>query len=159
VTNPSEAIPPGADVVLKHIGHRRAGPEVDVADDAGTDAGRTVQPARRHRGDTVGELGLSHDPERRRPVGAVHRLRLHVDSGLDRVAAVPDVGEVLLEQVAPSGPVPQVVMGVDDRQLGTQGLLAPRGEPVRSDRQVVGTAHGVASPAVEPEKFRGAGPV
>ncbi len=156
---PAEPVAPGADMILQHVGDRSARPEVDMADDPGADPGRTVEPAPRHRRDAVGELRLPDDTERRRPFRAVHRLGLHVDRSLDRVSAFADVREVLLEQVAPAGAVPQVMVGVDDQQFGTQGFLAPRCQPVRPDGQVVGAAHGVGSSAAEPGKSRGSGPV
>jgi len=63
----------------------------------------------------------------------VHGPRLHEDGRDDPVAGV-QVGQQLVEQVAPAGPVPEVVVRVDDRAIRLEDLLAPLAERSRSVR-------------------------
>ena len=140
------------DVRLQHRAHRLAQPEVGEADDAGADAHLAVDAAGAHGGDAVDELGLAHRLHRLRPRRAVHRPRLHEHGGAHVVAGA-DVGQHVVEQVAPAGPVPQVVVRVDDELARIQRLLLLRRQPVGADRDVVrlrGRAHGAVSGYLRP---------
>jgi hypothetical protein len=68
--------------------------------------------------------------------GARHGAGLDEHGGQDVVAGV-DVGQQLIEQVAPVGPVPQMVVRVDDGQVGLQDRLRAPVEPSLADGQVV----------------------
>jgi hypothetical protein len=50
--------------------------------------------------------------------------------------AAADIGQQILKQVAVAGPVPHVMMRVDDRQIGLDDLLAPLVEPILADRRM-----------------------
>ncbi len=125
--------------------------EVDMADDAGAGAHLAIDAARRHRGDAVDELGLADRPQRVGPVGAVHRAAFHVD-GADHLVAAVEIGQQLVEQIARDvaddvheavlgrrqvlqdrrRPVPQMMMRVDDRQVGLEDGLGHVISPRRS---------------------------
>ena len=108
-----------------------------MSDDAGTDAGFAVAAAGAHRRDAVGELDLADRAHLRRPVGAIHRQPFQIHGRGDVVAAGGDVGQQVGQQVAPAfRPVDQVMVRIDDRQVGLEGRLAPLVEPLRPDRQV-----------------------
>jgi hypothetical protein len=110
--------------------------QIGEADDAGADPRLPVPAARAHRGDAVGELGLAYRLHRLRPLGAVHRARLHIDRGADVVPAF-EIGEELVQQIPPARPVPEMMMRVDDLLPGIERRLQRRGQPVRPNRQVV----------------------
>jgi hypothetical protein len=132
----------------QHLLDGGAQPQVGAADDAGADARRPIDAARRHRRDAVDELGLADRPQRLPTVRAVHGQALHEHGGRDVVAAALDVGDEFVEQIAPARPVPQMVMGVDDRQLRLQCRLAVAGEPIRAHREIVAGGVGCARHAV-----------
>ena len=69
-------------------------------------------------------------------VGTVEGARLHQHGGAHVVAAA-DVGQDLIEQVAPARAVPQVVVRVDDALRGVEDLLLARGQPILADGKVV----------------------
>ena len=67
------------------------------------------------------------------PVSRVHRARLDVHRRDDVVAAV-GIGQQVVNQIAPSGPDPQMVVWIDDRQLRLQNRLLATIEPILPDR-------------------------
>ena len=98
--------------------------KVGVADDAGAGAGRAVDAARAHRGGAVDELGLADRPHlgraRRRGTSTGPRRRRS-----RRCCGRCRVGQQVVEQIAPAGPVPEMVVRVDDRQLRLEDRLLP----------------------------------
>jgi hypothetical protein len=117
--------------------------QVGVADDAGGDAGLAVAAAGAHCGDAGDELGFAHRAHLARAGGAVHRMALQEHAADDGVAGGGGVFQELGQQIAhrrhlpgiagarDAGAVPQVVMGVDDRQAGIErGLRQRLGEPI-----------------------------
>ena len=132
----AEAAAAGRDHRLQHLFDRGAERQIGVADDAGADPRLAVGPGCGHRRDTVGELDLADRAQLDRARGAVHRQPFEVDGRGDVVPAA-GVGEQLGQQIAAGlGPVDQVMMRVDDRQLGLDDLLAAPVEPVLPDRQM-----------------------
>src|SRR5215204_1538699 len=81
-------------------------------------------------------------------IGAVHGLTLHEHGGDDGVAARCDVGQKLVEQVPPARSVPQVMVGVDDRQVWINRRLTATVEPVLAYWKIiaVGWARHCVSP-------------
>jgi hypothetical protein len=75
------------------------------------------------------EFGLAHRPQSLRTVGAVVLAALQVDRRHDAVPARQVLREVV-EQVAPPGSIEQVVVRVDDRQVGFEDGLAPAQQPL-----------------------------
>src|SRR5215470_8750574 len=108
-----------------------------MADNAGAMPGFAVDTARAHRGDAVDELGLAHRPHLDGAGGAHHRARLHEHGGDDVVAAI-GIRQQFIEEIAPAGPVPQMVVGVDDRQIGREDRLFAPIEPVLANGKIVG---------------------
>jgi hypothetical protein len=109
-----------------------------------------------HRRDPIGEFDLADRAQLDGARGAVHRQPFEVDSrsdvvpasrasgactaGVKRSCASPraaDIGEELGQQISAGlGPVDQVMMRVDDRQVGLDDFLAPPVEPALPDWQV-----------------------
>src|SRR6516225_9738273 len=108
-----------------------------MADNAGAMPGVAVDAAVAHGGDAVDELCLADGSQFDRATGAIHGPGLHVNRCLDVVAAVR-VGHQLVEEVAPTWPIPEVVMWIHNRQLGFEDRLFASVEPVLSHRQVSG---------------------
>ena len=108
-----------------------------MTDDPGTDARRAVSPARRRRRNAVDKLGFAHWTKRRIAVGAIHRLTLHENGGGDVVATRFDVGQKLVEQVPPPGPIPEMMVRIDDRQFRIDGRLTPAAEPILPNREII----------------------
>ncbi len=143
VADAAEPIAAGADMRLKHRLHPGAQQQVRVTDNAGADARRAVDAAGAHGSDAVDELGLPDRLHVVRAGGAMKRARLHEHRGSDLVPAV-QVGEQLRQQIAPVRPVPQMMVRIDDRQVGLQDRLVPAREPILSHPQVMGLG-GVAA--------------
>ncbi|HXT08799.1 MAG TPA: hypothetical protein VN715_17915 [Roseiarcus sp.] len=113
MANATEA-PAGAQVGLQQGIDALAEVEIGEADDPRAHPRRSMEVAGAHRSDAVDELRLA--------VGAIHRVALGVDRGADVVAAA-DVLENLVEQIARTA-IPEMMMRIDDRQLGSDNLLA-----------------------------------
>ena len=141
----------GADMRLQHRPHARPKPQVGMADDAGADLRLAVATRGAHRRDAIDELGLADRPHLLRPARAMHRAALHEHRGDDVVATV-GVGQQIVEHVAPARPFPQMMVRIDDRQLGLEDRLGPPREPVVAHRQIGaagrlrGRAHGGSLP-------------
>ena len=157
---PRNRPPPARSCASQHRLHAIAEREVGEADDAGRDARSAVAAAVAHRGDAGHELRLAHRPHLRRAAGAVHRVALEEHGG-DDVVAGAEVGEQLVEQVAMVGPLPQVMVGVDDRQLGLEDRLGRRlGQPRlgrRADAPVAGRPRVLAHVSACGGRCRGRG--
>ena len=126
------------DVRLERPARILAQAQVDVADDALAGAHRAVGARRAHRGDTVDELGLAERLHRLRTVLPVHHAAFDEHRRHEAVA-VAAVGEQLGQHVAVGGAVPQVVVGIDDREIGLQHLLPHGADPLGPHRnEIVG---------------------
>jgi hypothetical protein len=135
-TDSAKAATASLDHRLQHLFDRRAQGQIGVPDNAGADLGPAVGAARRRRGDTVGELDLADRAQLDWALGAVHRQPFEID-GRGDVVTVACVGEQFGQQVAAGfGSLDQMMMWVDDRQIGLDDLLAAAVEPVRPDRQM-----------------------
>src|SRR3981189_3396002 len=95
-----------------------------MADDARSDAGRPLSAPRAHRRGAVHELGFADWAHFRSPIGSVHRSAFEENRRDDVVTSV-EVGKELVEQVAMARvircAIPEVMMGVDDRQGWVEG--------------------------------------
>ena len=107
--------------------------EVREADNAGASFGRTVDAARRHCGDAVDELGFAYGRQSKIAAGGIHGVALQID-GRENLVAVIGVGEKLIEQISRPA-IPEVMMRIDDRQIGRENLFAPPSKPSRIDRE------------------------
>ena len=97
--------------------------QIDKADDAGDAPRRPVSARLAHRRDAAHELGLAERFELLRPGGTVHLADLLVTRAADVVTAA-NIGEQLREQITIIQAVPQMVVGVDNRQLGLDDRFA-----------------------------------
>jgi len=109
-------------VGLQHLAHVVAEGDVGEPDDAGCGLRRSVLVAGAFGVLLGGELGLTDRLQRFGTVLAVLGMALDVDAGRHVVAGV-HVGRVLSDLVAVAGVVPQVVVRVEDGQLGQQDLF------------------------------------
>jgi hypothetical protein len=62
--------------------------------------------------------------------GAIARSALDED-GADDVVPRVDIGQELIEEIAPARMVPEVMVRIDDRQIGLDDLLGPLAQPFR----------------------------
>nr|WP_296247333.1 hypothetical protein [Pseudomonas sp. UBA4194] len=93
----------------------------------------TAGTAGRH---TVGEFHFTDALAGRRPTQVEHGPTLRIDRRNHGMATGIDIGQVIFHQVASRGPVPQMVMRVDDGQLRLQCGLAHLRQPFLANRQV-----------------------
>jgi hypothetical protein len=127
--DPAETAAARLDHRLQHPFDRRTQRQIGVADDAGADLGLAVCPACRHCRDTIGELDFADRTQLGGPRGAVHGQPFEVDGRGDVVTAA-GVGEQVGQQIAAGlGPVDQMMVRVDGRQLGFDDRLAALVEP------------------------------
>jgi hypothetical protein len=106
-----------------------------VTDDAGANLGLAVDAAGAHGSDTVDELGLADVPRLLGARGAHHGASLHEHRG-DDVMPAAGVGQQLIEQVAPAGAVPQMVVRIDNGEAGLEDRLPAPIKPVLTDRKI-----------------------
>src|SRR5712691_2419506 len=122
VAHAAEAPAAGPDVRFQHRLDAIAEREIGEAHDAGRDARWPVEAAVAHRRLAGHELGLADRPHLLRARRAVHRVTFHEYRGDDIVAGA-DVGEKFVEQVAVVRALPQMMVGVDDGQVGIENGL------------------------------------
>jgi len=128
VADAAEAIAAGAQMGFEHGLDATAKREVGVADDAGAMARFAVAAAGAHGRDTIHEFGFAYVSQFHRPARPEHGARLHKHGGNDIVAAA-GVGHQLVEQVAPIRPIPEMMVGIDDGQIGLEDGLVAAGKP------------------------------
>ncbi len=131
----AKAAGPGGDLGLEHVGHAIAQGQVGVAHDAGADAGRAVATAVAHGRHAGAELDLAHRAHLGGSTRAVHRMALVEDGRHDLVArfvTLAEIGQQLIEQIAVARHVPQMMVGIDDREVGLEDRLGSSlGQPRR----------------------------
>jgi hypothetical protein len=113
----------------------RTQPQVDKADDAGDATRRPVFARGAHRRHAADKLGLAERFELLGPVGAVHLARLLIAGGANVVTAA-DIGQQLREKIPIAGAVPEMMVGIDDRQVRLDDLFVALVEPVLTDRRL-----------------------
>jgi hypothetical protein len=131
MAHPAKAAATGPQMGQQDGLDRVAEGQIGIADDAGRDAGWAVIPRGAHRGDARDELGLADraifgQAAPRRVGGAVHRAAFEKD-GRDDVVAGVEVGEQLVEEIAVIAALPQMMVGIDDRQIRVEHGLFGRG--------------------------------
>jgi hypothetical protein len=136
VADAAEAIAAGAQMGFEHGLDATAKREVGVADDAGAMARFAVAAAGAHGRDTIHEFGFAYVSQFHRPARPEHGARLHKHGGNDIVAAA-GVGHQLVEQVAPIRPIPEMMVGIDDGQIGLEDGLVAAGKPIWAHRQII----------------------
>jgi hypothetical protein len=136
VTDAAEPTIAGLKMGSKHLAHARPQRQVGMADDRRAQSRRAVAPTRTHRGDAIGKFCLAHRAQRRGTLPPVHRLCLHEDRRHDAVSG-DDILQQIFSQITPPLAVPEMVMGIDDRQFGVQHILLPAGQPCQPDRQIM----------------------
>ena len=129
-TDAAQAPAGGSDVGMQRVFGTRTQTQIDIADDAGANARRTIGAGGAHRGDAVDELCLAQRFQRFRTVRTVHRAALDEHRAQHLVPAA-DVVQQFRHQVAVAVVVPQMVMRVDDRQIRRQHRFGPQRQPLR----------------------------
>jgi hypothetical protein len=125
IANSAESVAPGTQKRDKHRLDATAQPQIGVADNTGGDLGLAAVSTGTYRRHPVHEFDFADRTHLDRTRVPVHRVRLHKYGRNDIVAGVR-VSQEIVQHVAPSGPDPEVVMGVYDRQFGFErGLLVP----------------------------------
>ena len=121
---------------LQHRRHPVSQLQIGVADDGGRRAARTIEPAGAGGGQPLDELHFANGAQLNGAIGPVHRPGLDKHRGAHGVAAI-DVGHQLVQQIALIGnpirsQVPEMVMGIADRDLRLQHGFLGQGQPVIS---------------------------
>ncbi len=116
----------GADMAQQYRLDAIAQRQIGGADDAAGDPGPPVIARLAHRRDAGDEFGLADRAHLGRTVGAVHRVAFEKDRG-DDVMPGREIGEQLVEQIAVIGALPQMMVRIDDRQIGVEHRLRGRG--------------------------------
>ena len=119
----AEATVAGGDMGLEHRPGTIAKEKINMADDAGACSRRSIETACAHGGAAIDKFGLADRSVLDRAVCAIHRRGLHKHCRFHVVAGV-HVGEEFRQKVAIERPVHQMMMGVDDRQIGLNYLFA-----------------------------------
>ena len=132
---------------LQHRPHRRPQRQIGLADDAGADPDIAIHPALAHRRDPGGEFRLAHRPHRHRPIGPAHAAAGLHQHRRPHVVPRADIGQHLVQQVAPAVAVPQVVVRVDDELAWVEDRLQRRRQPVFPHRDLM-SAHGASLPHI-----------
>src|ERR1700760_3708332 len=97
-------------------------PQIGKADDAGADFRPAAAPVAL-LGNPADEFALTDAAKLLRAARAIAGTALDKDRGDDVVAGI-DVGQELVKQIAAARMIPDVMMRVDDRQLGFEDILA-----------------------------------
>jgi hypothetical protein len=127
------------EVGLQHGVDGRAEQQIGMADDSGIGCQFGAEAARALRADSLGKLGLANRAERRRAPGAVHHAALD-EYGLPHPVG-PRVVPQLVQPISTAGTVPEVMVGITDRQVRLEGLLDARGQPSLVCRAISRAAH------------------
>ncbi len=135
VADAAKASAAGADMRFQHRPHALTQPQVGVAYDACAHLGLAVVARGAHRRDAVDEFGLTDRLHFLGTGGAMHRAALHEHGG-DNVMPAVGVGQQIIQHIDPARPLPEMMVRIDDRQVGFQDRLAPPRQPVVADRQV-----------------------
>jgi hypothetical protein len=122
VAHAAKAAAAGLDMCLEHRLDPIAQAQIGVADDARGDPGRSVPATRAHRGEASDKFRLADRTHLGGPVGTVHRTTFEKHGG-GEVVPSGEIGEQLVEQVAMVRSIPEVMVGVDDRQFGIEDRL------------------------------------
>ncbi len=96
--------------------------QIGIADDAGGDPGLAVIARRAHRRDAGDEVGLADRAHLGRAIRPVHRAAF-LEHGRDNVMAGVEVGEQFVEQIGVVAALPQMMVRIDDRQVGIEDRL------------------------------------
>ena len=120
---------------LKHGADGLAEAKVGVGDNSGTDPRAAELAASTHCPHAIGELGFAKALHRLRCAGTVHRTCLDEDAGA-HVVTRREIVAIVVEQVAQSRPVEEMMMRVDDWLIGIERRLHPSREPIASDRNI-----------------------
>ena len=135
VTDAAEAVSAGTDMGRKHRLDTASERQIRVADNAGAHLGLAVDAAGAHGGDAVDELGLAYGAQLFGAGCSNHGPGLH-EHRRDDVVTGAGICQQLIEQIAPAGPVPQVVVRINDRQLGLEDRLLASVEPILADGNI-----------------------
>ncbi len=126
----------GNDLRLQYLFDRGAQCEIGIADDAGANPCAAIAAAGAHRRDTVGEFDFANRAHLCGPMGAVHRQPFEIDGRGDIVTAA-GVGQEIRQQIAAGlRPIDQMMVRIDNRQLGIDDRLLPPCEPIRPHREM-----------------------
>ena len=125
----SEQTPPGLFVSLKHLFHGVPASQVRMGDDT-RNGGAVCSASRAVGGDLGHELRLADGLQVLRSVVPIAGAALH-EHGLFDVVSGIGVGPKVVQQVAAEfGPMPQVVVGIDDAPIGVDDRLGDLIQPL-----------------------------
>jgi len=106
---------------------------IRVSNNAGGDPGFAKDATAAHSRDAIGELNLADRPHFLGAPIAIHRTRFHVYRGNNIVTAA-GVQQQVIEQIAPSRALPQMMVRIDNRQSRFENRLLAPVEPLSANR-------------------------
>ena len=123
----------GSQLRVEDPGHGVACTETRCSHDTRCDSCGAVVARGAHCSQTIGKLGLADGPHFSGTAQTPHRTALDKDAG-NHIVAATGVGKIFIQQVAAgdvaSPVVPQVMVGITDRQRSVECLFVSPGEPV-----------------------------
>src|SRR5262249_61456085 len=87
-------------------------------------------------GDAIEDLGLADRPHLRGAALAMHRAGLHKHGRHDIVTA-GGIHQQIIKQIAPLWPIPQMVVRINDRQVGLGDWLPVSIKPSLAYRKII----------------------
>ena len=100
-----------------------------MTNDARADRGRAITAAGAHGGNAVGEFDFTDGTKRLGPVRAIHRAAIDIDGG-DYVVAGFDVFHDVVEKIALSAAIPEVMMRIHNGSSRIDNVFVMEREPV-----------------------------
>jgi hypothetical protein len=136
MANAAKAVAAGANMGRQYRFDPVAQAQIRVADNSGADFGLTVDPTCAHSRDAIDELGLAYGPHFHGPGLTVHGAGLH-EHGCEDIVSTADIEEQIIEQITPTWSIPQVMVRIDDRQIGLENRLFAPVEPSLADWKII----------------------
>jgi hypothetical protein len=116
-----------------------------MPDDPSANTAVSVLTARAHRRRAIQKLRLAQRAHFHRAIASIHRPGLH-RNGRANVMTRLDILQQVEQKIAVSRTIPQMMMRIDNRQLGFEDVLAMQGKPLWTNRQMrrrrCGDGHG-----------------
>jgi hypothetical protein len=104
-------------------------PQIRVPNNTSAGPGLAAISAGANCSDAIDEFDLADRPHFDRTRIPLHGERLDKHGG-DNVVACTCIGQQVVEHIAPTGPDPEMVMRVDDRQIGLKDRFLPPVKPI-----------------------------
>src|SRR5215831_1127776 len=133
IADPAQTSFGNSDMLLDHVFGAGADFQIHIADNASAAACWPVLAGGAHPGDICSEFGFTERAQFLRAFGAIHRATF-LEQRRANVMTADDVTKKILQEIAIAWPVPQMMMRIDDWQVGVDDVFVMFIEPVLPDR-------------------------